>query len=69
MPDESGALRPVAGRGRSFLGVRRMLPGGPLARKQYGNLRIYAGETHPHEAQSPTKLDVASFNTKNVRAK
>lgn len=26
MPDESGALRPVAGRGRSFLGVRRMTP-------------------------------------------
>jgi large subunit ribosomal protein L13 len=49
--------------------VRRMLPGGPLARKQYGNLRIYAGETHPHEAQSPVKLDVASFNSKNVRAK
>jgi large subunit ribosomal protein L13 len=49
--------------------VRRMLPGGPLSRKQYGNLRIYAGETHPHEAQSPTKLDVASFNSKNVRAK
>ncbi|WP_423068309.1 50S ribosomal protein L13 [Devosia sp. CN2-171] len=49
--------------------VRRMLPGGPLARKQYGNLRIYAGENHPHEAQSPVKLDVASFNSKNVRAK
>ena len=49
--------------------VRRMLPGGPLSRKQYSNLRIYAGETHPHEAQSPVKLDVASFNTKNVRAK
>jgi large subunit ribosomal protein L13 len=49
--------------------VRRMLPGGPLSRKQYGNLRIYAGETHPHEAQSPVKLDVASFNSKNVRAK
>jgi large subunit ribosomal protein L13 len=49
--------------------VRRMLPGGPLARKQYGNLRVYAGETHPHEAQSPVKLDVASFNSKNVRAK
>ena len=49
--------------------VRRMLPGGPLGRKQYGNLRVYAGEVHPHEAQSPTKLDVASFNSKNVRAK
>ena len=49
--------------------VRRMLPGGPLSRKQYSNLRIYAGDTHPHEAQAPEKLDVASFNSKNVRAK
>lgn len=49
--------------------VRRMLPGGPLGRKQLGNLRVYAGAEHPHEAQQPTKLDVASFNTKNVRVK
>jgi len=49
--------------------VRRMIPEGPLGRKQYGNLRIYAGDTHPHEAQAPEKLDVASFNSKNVRAK
>jgi len=49
--------------------VRRMIPEGPLGRKQYGNLRVYAGETHPHEAQAPVKLDVASFNSKNVRAK
>ena len=26
MPDESGALRPAPGRGRSFLGVRRIAP-------------------------------------------
>ena len=31
--------------------VRRMIPEGPLGRKQYGNLRVYAGEAHPHEAQ------------------
>ena len=49
--------------------VRRMIPEGPLGRKQYGNLRVYAGEAHPHEAQSPETLDVGSFNTKNVRAK
>ena len=49
--------------------VRRMIPEGPLGRKQYGNLRVYAGDVHPHEAQGPEKLDVASFNTKNVRAK
>jgi large subunit ribosomal protein L13 len=49
--------------------VRRMLPGGPLSRAQLKNLRVYAGTEHPHEAQQPTKVDVASFNSKNVRAK
>jgi large subunit ribosomal protein L13 len=49
--------------------VRRMLPGGPLSRQQLRNLRVYGGAEHPHEAQQPTKLDVASFNSKNVRAK
>ena len=49
--------------------VRRMLPGGPLSRKQLSNLRVYAGEAHPHEAQQPVALDVGAFNTKNVRAK
>lgn len=48
--------------------VRRMLPGGPLSRVQLKNLRVYAGAEHPHEAQQPQKIDVASFNTKNVRA-
>jgi large subunit ribosomal protein L13 len=48
--------------------VRRMLPGGPLGRAQLRNLRVYAGAEHPHEAQQPEKLDVASLNTKNVRA-
>ncbi|RUT32562.1 50S ribosomal protein L13 [Arsenicitalea aurantiaca] len=47
--------------------VRRMLPGGPLSRAQLKNLKVYAGEDHPHEAQQPVKLDVASFNKKNVR--
>jgi large subunit ribosomal protein L13 len=49
--------------------VRRMLPGGPLSRKQLKNLRVYAGAEHPHEAQQPERLDVASFNPKNVSAK
>ena len=47
--------------------VRRMLPRGPLSRVQLGNLRVYAGSEHPHEAQQPTKVDVASMNTKNVK--
>lgn len=49
--------------------VRRMMPGGPLTRQQLRNLRVYAGEQHPHEAQQPAALDVASMNSKNVRTK
>ncbi len=48
--------------------VRRMMPGGPLSRQQLKNLRIYAGSEHPHEAQQPEVLDVASMNSKNTRA-
>ena len=49
--------------------VRRMIPGGPLGRVQMKNLKVYGGAEHPHEAQQPTKLDVGSFNSKNVRVK
>jgi large subunit ribosomal protein L13 len=48
--------------------VERMLPGGPLSRKQMGNLKIYAGSAHPHAAQNPQALDVASLNPKNTRS-
>jgi large subunit ribosomal protein L13 len=48
--------------------VQRMLPGGPLSRRQMTNLRIYAAAEHPHEAQSPDVLDVASMNSKNTRS-
>jgi large subunit ribosomal protein L13 len=47
--------------------VERMLPRGPLGRKQLGNLRVYAGAEHKHEAQSPTVLDIAAMNSKNKR--
>jgi len=48
--------------------VQRMVPRGPLGRKQMLNLRVYKGTVHPHEAQQPEVLDVASMNAKNVRA-
>jgi len=48
--------------------VERMIPRGPLGRKQMGNLRVYAGPEHPHEAQQPEVLDVAAMNRKNMRA-
>lgn len=50
------------------MAVKRMLPRGPMARQQFSNLKVYAGPEHPHVAQSPEVLDVASMNTKNVRA-
>ena len=46
--------------------VRRMMPDGPLARQQLRKLRVYAGETHRHQAQQPKSLDVKSFNSKNT---
>ena len=48
--------------------VERMVPRGPLGRRQMKNLRVYAGSNHPHEAQQPVVLDVAKLNKKNVRS-
>ena len=48
--------------------VERMLPGGPLSRRQMSNLRVYAGGAHPHEAQNPEAIDVAAMNPKNTRS-
>ncbi len=48
--------------------VERMLPRGPLGRRQLSNLRVYKGAQHPHAAQSPEPLDIASMNRKNVRS-
>ncbi len=45
--------------------VERMLPRGPLGRRQLANLRVYPGPDHPHAAQQPEKLDVAAMNRKN----
>jgi large subunit ribosomal protein L13 len=48
--------------------IERMLPGGPLSRKQMGNLRVYAGTEHPHGAQNPEVLDLGAMNPKNTRS-
>ena len=47
--------------------VERMMPGGPLGRQVFTNLRVYTGSEHPHVAQNPQVLDVASMNDKNKR--
>ncbi|WP_306118572.1 MULTISPECIES: 50S ribosomal protein L13 [unclassified Roseitalea] len=48
--------------------VERMIPRGPLGRRQMKNLRVYAGAEHPHAAQSPEVIDVAAMNAKNTKA-
>ena len=47
------------------LAVKRMLPRGPLAKKQLTKLKIYKGTTHPHESQNPKIVDFAKMNKKN----
>ena len=48
------------------LAVKRMLPGGTLARKQLSKLKIYVGENHPHAAQNPISINLANINNKNI---
>ena len=48
------------------LAVKRMLPDGPLAKKQLTKLKIYSGETHPHTAQNLTKIELSKLNNKNL---
>ncbi|NDB82253.1 MAG: 50S ribosomal protein L13 [Alphaproteobacteria bacterium] len=50
------------------LAVTRMISRGPLARKQLGNLYVYAGQEHPHDAQQPTLYNFAEKNKKNKRS-
>jgi len=47
------------------LAVKRMLPSGPLAKKQLTKLKIYRGISHPHESQNPKVIDFAKINSKN----
>ena len=47
--------------------VERMMPRGPLGRRQMTSLRVFAGTEHTHEAQKPEVLDVAALNPKNKR--
>lgn len=48
--------------------VERMITRSPLGRQVMKKLKIYAGPEHPHEAQQPEVLDLASRNVKNKRA-
>ena len=48
------------------LAVKRMLPGGPLAKKQLTKLKIYKGSDHPHSVQNPTIIELSKLNSKNI---
>ena len=48
------------------LAVKRMLPDGPLAKKQLTKLKIYAGSDHPHNAQNPQIIELSKLNEKNI---
>ena len=48
------------------LAVKRMLPGGPLAKKQLSKLKIYKGDKHPHESQNPKLISLSEINKKNL---
>jgi len=48
------------------LAVKRMLPGGPLAKKQLTKLKIYNGDNHPHDVQKPKIIEFEKLNKRNT---
>ena len=48
------------------LAVKRMLPGGPLAKKQLTKLKIYNGDSHPYDVQKPKIIEFEKLNKRNI---
>ena len=48
------------------LAVKRMLPGGPLAKKQLTKLKIYNGDKHPHDVQKPKIIEFEKLHKSNT---
>ena len=48
------------------LAVKRMLPGGPLAKKQLTKLKIYKGDKHPHDVQKPKIIEFEKLHKSNT---
>ncbi len=48
--------------------VERMMPRGPLGRRQMRNLRVFPGADHVHAGQQPEVLDISAMNPKNKRS-
>jgi len=40
------------------LAIKGMLPKGPLGRKLFTNVKVYAGAAHPHAAQNLQKIEL-----------
>ena len=38
--------------------VKGMLPRGPLGRRMFKKLKVYSGDSHPHQAQKPVKIEL-----------
>ena len=49
------------------LAVKRMLPRGPLSKKQLTKWKIYVANNHPHESQKIENIDFGKINKKNIR--
>ena len=48
------------------LAVKRMLPGGPLSKKQLTKLKIYSGSDHPHKEQKTITIEFDKLNKRNI---
>ena len=46
--------------------VKRMMPDGPLAKKQLSKLKMYYGDKHPHASQNPIVINFGKLNKKNL---
>lgn len=40
------------------LAIKGMMPKGPLGRRMFKKLKVYAGADHPHQAQQPQPLEL-----------
>ena len=46
--------------------IRGMVPKNRLGRQQMSKLQVYAGPTHPHQAQKPVPLEIEHARVKEV---
>ena len=49
------------------LAIKRMIPSGPLGKKQLSNCKIFCGVNHSHEAQQPKIVEFNKLNAKNFK--